>query len=143
MSHPCGAESDRSHSSVPAHLTPHLCRSSSRQFTMAFLCSMMVTSSCISTFSLTRSSSVQSFSTQTNPKEEQAIKWLKELGIEIPYHDLLLPQLAVGPAEAMMLWRESPVRGISGSSMGIRKAYTCTRVGQAMRQDNSSSALIS
>lgn len=46
---------------------------------MAFLCSMMVTSSCISTFSLPRSSSVQSFSTQTNTKEGQKVEQLKEL----------------------------------------------------------------
>lgn len=77
-----GAESDKIHFSSfpqPTSLLTHLCRSSSRQFTMAFLCSMMVTSSCINTFSLPRSSSVQSFSTQTNPKEGQAIKWLKQL----------------------------------------------------------------
>lgn len=40
----------------------HLCRSSSRQLTMALRCSMRVTISPISTFSRPRSSSVQSFS---------------------------------------------------------------------------------
>lgn len=74
---------------------------------MAFLCSMMVTSSCISTFSLPRSSSVQSFSTRPNPKEGQAVTWLKDL-----QHNPFYPGVLKGWFGLAVLWGQSPACGI-------------------------------